>query len=86
MIKLPDNTGQPNEDNKMSSLKEKIIKFFHTKIMGLDSEIYEGIRSLGTGQDDEQLSDDDFIVITSDEETNETNASEARDTCVNRGD
>jgi hypothetical protein len=60
MFKIIDNTGQPNRDDKKSTIGEKISKFFHTKIMGMSPEFYEFSGSLGNRQDDD--SSDEIIV------------------------
>ena len=70
MFKIINNTGIPNEYDKKSSLKEKIIKFFHTKIMGYSPEFCEFMRSLGDIQVNKQSSDD-IIIDESNEKMNE---------------
>ncbi len=69
MFKIINNTGIPNEYDKKSSLKEKIIKFFHTKIMGYSPEFCEFMRSLEDIQVNKQSSDD-IIIDESNEEMN----------------
>ena len=71
MFKIINNTGIPNEYDKKSSLKEKIIKFFHTKIMGFSPEFCEFMKSLGNRHDNEQSSDDDIIIYGIDEDLEE---------------
>ena len=70
MFKISDNTRQQDRDDRKSTIREKIIKFFHTKIMGFSPEFCEFMRSLGDIQVNKQSSDD-IIIDESNEEMNE---------------
>ena len=71
MIKISGNTRQPDVDDRKSTIREKIFKFFHTKILGIGPEFYEVIRSLGNGQDDEHYSSEGTIIYGIDEDLEE---------------
>ena len=71
MFKISDNTRQQDRDDRKSTIREKIIKFFHTKIMGFSPEFCEFMKSLGNRHDNEQSSDDDIIVYGIDEDFEE---------------